>query len=113
MKLDWILRNGPLIFALVELIVYNIVLICKIRSSKSSDEKLKLTQTVLSSIASFCVEAEQMFGSSQGEHKKQWAMQQAKLKSVELGVKIPDDILSDAIEDVVTATNQININKGV
>ena len=96
----------------VEFIISLIILIVKFIKSKSSDEKLKLKQAVLSTITSFVIEAEEMFGKGNGVAKKQWAMQQAKLKCYELGVEIDNDVLDKSIEEVVNATNSVNISKG-
>ena len=110
--MDWFIKFAPLIGMVVEFVVAMIILIWRFKKSNNHDEKLKLTQAVLSTISSFCIEAENMFGATNGIYKKQWAMQQAKLKCVELGVTIPDEVLSTAIEDTITATNSINTNKG-
>lgn len=111
--IEWLTLNWHYVAMACEFVITLILLIWKYCKSKSSDEKLKLKQAVLSTIASFCVEAEQMFGKGNGVKKKQWAMQQAKLKCVELGVEIPDETLEASIEEVVSATNSVNTYKGV
>lgn len=111
--IEWLAENWHYIAMGVEFVITLAILIWKFVKSKSSDEKLKLKQAVLSTIASFCVEAERMFGKGNGVSKKQWALQQAKLKCVELGVQIPDETLENAIEEVVSATNSVNTYKGV
>ena len=111
--IEWLMQYAPYIALCVEFIVSLSILIWKFVKSKSAEEKLKLKEAVLASVASFCVEAEKMFGKGKGESKKQWALQQAKLKCVELGVEIPSETLEQSIEEVVSATNSVNTYKGV
>ena len=111
--IEWLSQYWHFIVLGFELIASVIIYCMKCKSAKTTEEKLKLKEAVLASISVFCIEAENLFGKGNGVKKKQWALQQAKLKCVELGVTIPDDTLEASIEEVVKATNSVNTNKGV
>lgn len=73
--------------------------------------KLKKVLELFKLIPALVKEAENMFGKGNGENKFKWVMTQLKIKALETNTKVSEEELTEQIENVVDATNNVNVDK--
>lgn len=66
---------------------------------------------LLGKIPTLVTEAEQMFGNGHGTDKFKWVMTMLKNEAYKTKTKINDEILERKINEVVDATNTVNVDK--
>ena len=85
------------------------VIIAVVKWVKNGNAKKVLA--LISSVPELVKQAEQMFGSGHGADKFRWVMTMLKNQALASKTRVADEILENAINDVVDTTNNVNIDK--
>lgn len=85
------------------------VVIAVVKWVKNGNAKKVLA--LISSVPELVKQAEKMFGSGHGADKFRWVMTMLKNQALASKTRVADEILENAINDVVDTTNNVNIDK--
>lgn len=91
------------VFAVVTIIVNIIALLKK-------NKKATVLQ-ILSNVASYVSQAEQIFGSGNGPAKLQWVLTKIQIDSVKANVDISEDVAKEAIEAILQAPQKKEVEQ--
>ena len=110
------MKNLELIFSLlatilgllITLITFIKKYVSNLKAKKIIEQSLKICNILLP-----LIEKAEEFSSYTGQEKKEYVMTKANQYALDNGIKFNEEFISNKIEDLLSLTNQVNVNKTI
>ena len=110
--LTWVVIGLSFLSGLVSILIPYLKTAKAKKNAECVVKALTGMEVIINSIQPLVIKAEQ-FRNFSGAEKKEWVMTQLRIVALENSIVFDESAVSEKVEEVVSTTNKVNVNKNV